>query len=303
MHEEPGLVNLWMNISYSFKQKKIMKAAALFLLIALTSSTAYSGNITVEKSGKGPDVIIIAGLGGTEPWRGVIEKLSPNHTCYLISIKGLNGRNNPDFPGIQAIEKEILDYISAEKIDHPVLMGHSLGGQVALNLSVRNDSLFEKLILIDAFPFFLNIYNPAYTKELALQQADMYMKQITTLTDQQYTAMWQQNMQELISDTAYQNIVLHQILQSDRKCVIEAQTFVMTNDLRSELKSIRCPVVVLCSSYPFNKANLTADVIRQRIEGQFQNIAKCNIFINNQSRHFIMIDTPNWFMDQINSNL
>ncbi len=280
-----------------------MKAAALFFMIALTSVTAYSGNITVEKSGNGPDVIIITGLGGTAPWNGVIKKLSLNHTCYLISIKGLNGEHNPDFPGLHAIEKEILDYVSAEKIDHPVLMGHSLGGHTALNLSARNDNMFDKLILVDAFPFSLSIYNPAYTTDLALQQADMYKKQITALSDQQYTAMWQENIQELISDTAYQKIVLDEILQSDRKCVVEAQTFVLTNDLRSDLKSIRCPVVVLCSSYPFNRANLTTEVIRQRIEGQFQNIANCNIFINNQSRHFIMIDTPDWFMDQINSSL
>lgn len=280
-----------------------MKATAFLIMFSLTSVTSYSGNIDIKKSGNGPDVIIITGLGGTAPWNGVIEKLSLNHTCYLISIKGLNGENNPDFPGFHAVEREILDYMSAEKMDHPVLVGHSLGGYMALDLSASNDTLFGKMILVDSFPFSLNIYNPAFTKDMALQQADSYKKQITALSDQQYAAIWQQNIQELITDTTYQKIVLHHILQSDRKCVVEAQTFALSNDLRSDLKSIRCPVMVLCSSYPFKKANLTDEVIRQRIEGQFQDIANCNIFINDQSRHFIMIDTPDWFMDQINSGL
>jgi len=278
-----------------------MKKLIFTLLIAVSSIASQAYNIiNVTQSGKGTPIVIIPGLGGLEVWKSAIQTLSTNHTCYVVSIKGIAGDKNPIQPNLETILKDIIDFIHQQNISNPVLMGHSFGGFVAEQLAINNPSTFKKLVLIDAFPFSMVIYNPAFTTEIGAKQAEMFKNQMNALTDKDYSDVWAQKTKSMVTDTITQKIIQTTISNSERSYIIEAQRLLLTTDLREKIKEVKCPILVLSSSYIFKKVGLTDEQIKQRTSEQFKDNKDCNILINDNAKHFIMQDSKDWFIENLN---
>lgn len=275
-----------------------MKKLFLTLFIALSAIATQAYNtISVTATGKGSPIIVIHGLGGTEVWKSAIQTLSADHTCYLVSIKGIAGDKNPNQPNLDNILKEIMEYIKNQKISNPVLMGHSFGGFVAEQLAINNPLVFKKLVLIDSYPFSMVIFNPAFTTEIGAKQAEMFRTQVGSLNDNDYSAMWAQRTKDMVTDSTMQKSIYNTIINSERNYIIEAQRLLLTTDLRERIKEVKCPVLVLCSAYIFKRVNLTEDVIKQRVSEQFKDVKDCSIQINDKAKHFIMLDSKDWFIE------
>ncbi len=278
-----------------------MKKLIFTLLIAASSIASQAYNtINVTQSGKGSPVIIIPGLGGVEVWKNAIQTFSTNHTCYVVSIKGIAGDKNPIQPNLDNILKDIIDYIQKQKILNPVLMGHSFGGFVAEQLAINNPSTFKKLVLIDAYPFSMVIYSPDFTVETGNKQAEMFKNQMIGLTDKDYSNVWAQKTKNMVTDSIIRKSVCKTIINSERSYIIEAQKLILTTDLREKIKEVKCPILVLTSSYIFKKVGLTDEQIKQRTSEQFKDNKDCNILINNNAKHFIMQDSKDWFIENLN---
>jgi len=248
-------------------------------------------------------VDIIAGMGGTDAWKTSVESISATNTCYVISINGLNGSKNPTLPDFENIQKEILSCLQVEKVEKPVIIGHSFGGFIAMQLVVNHPDFFRKLILIDSYPFEISIFNPAISPEMGIQQAAIVKKQFTDLPEPTYTAFWTQNVQQFTADTLFQKLILQKIIESDKNYIAEAQSYVLSHDLRAGLKNIQCSVIALCSSFAYRQAGLNEDVVKERIEEQFSNIKDCNIFIRDDTRHFKMLNSKDWYLEIIRKNI
>ncbi len=255
--------------------------------------------IDVKSIGNGPSIVIIPGLGGIDTWKETIDVLSLKNRCHIITIKGLNGQKNQNIPDFAKVMDEIKQYINAENLDKPILMGHSFGGFLSIQLASSNPDLFKELIIIDSYPFSLSMYNPAFTQEFGRQQSIGFKNQISALPDQNYSDFWQQNAKQLVSDSINEKLIYNNIIQSDRKHVTEVQTYMLSNDLRPLLKEITIPTIALCSKSVFKKLGLDGASIDQRINDQFKDLKDYHIFINENSRHFIMLDDKEWFIENI----
>lgn len=277
-----------------------MKKLIITLLVAVSSIATQAYNtISVERFGKGSPIIIIHGLGGPEVWKSAIQTLSQSNTCYLVSIKGIVGDKNPNDPNYANVQKDILDYIKKGGISNPILMGHSFGGFIAEQMAINNPLTFKKLILIDSYPFSMAIFNPAFTIEIGIKQAEAFKNQLTGLSDKSYSEVWAQRTMDMTTDSVTQKIVYKTIINSEKRYIIEAQKIMITNDLREGIKEVKCPVLVLCSSYVFKKNSLTDDVIKQRINEQFSGVKDCRILIIDNAKHFLMQDSKDWFIENL----
>ena len=74
-------------------------------------------------------------------------------------------------PGLVA---EIGAY--AAKLEKPVIVGHSLGGLVAMKVAAAQPEKIDRLMIVDALPFLALLYNPFATAEqfrpMAVQMRD-----------------------------------------------------------------------------------------------------------------------------------
>lgn len=110
---------------------------------------------SVQIVGSGPDVILIPGLAGSrEVWRGSANAV-PGYRYHYVQVAGFAGappRGNARGPVVAPLAAEIARYIAANRLDRPALVGHSMGGSVAMMVAARNPRLVGKVMVVDMLP-------------------------------------------------------------------------------------------------------------------------------------------------------
>lgn len=107
-----------------------------------------------ESFGQGPDLVFLHGLfGAGDNWRSIGRALSEQFRVHLIDLPN-HGRSpwtdNPDLPSLAGT---IADWTKAQSLDHFHLLGHSMGGKVAMQMAL-NDHVdrIDRLIVVDIAP-------------------------------------------------------------------------------------------------------------------------------------------------------
>src|SRR5271165_1124912 len=91
-------------------------------------------------------------MGGTfENWQAVIEPLSPHHTVIAPDLPG-HGTSAPgggDY-SIGALAAELRDLLAALGHERATLVGHSLGGGIAMQFAYQFPEITERLVLVSS---------------------------------------------------------------------------------------------------------------------------------------------------------
>jgi len=108
--------------------------------------------IYYQKVGKGKDLILLHGWGqDVSTFWPLIEGLKDHFTLWMIDLPGFGRSELPKKPfTVGDYAETIKDFITVQKIRKPDLLGHSLGGRVAIKLTSLYPNLIDKLILEDS---------------------------------------------------------------------------------------------------------------------------------------------------------
>src|SRR5688500_2064947 len=111
----------------------------------VNAARAFTSNdISVVTRGSGPDVILIHGLAGhTGVWAESAEALDDRYRLHLVQIHGFGGvaRASSDSLVTAAVAREVARYRRETGLKRPALIGHSLGGTIAMMVAARNPGL------------------------------------------------------------------------------------------------------------------------------------------------------------------
>lgn len=261
---------------------------------------------TVKVEGQGPDVIMIPGLASSaEVWRPEIDKLKARYRVHAIQVAGFAGAPpmaNANGAILVPLADEIAAYVRANRLDHPSLIGHSMGGLLGQMLADKNPDLFGKLMIVDALPFYGMLFGPQATAETVAPQAAQMRDRVMAGTQAEFAASEPMIMARLVKSKgpATEAAVLA-AQNSDRSVVARAMYEVMTTDMRPRLAGIKTPTVVL---YAFDASvgfpQAAVDGIYQGGYAQLPN--KRLVRIDN-SYHFIQIDQPEAFDREVQAFL
>jgi esterase len=106
-----------------------------------------------REAGQGPPLVLLHGIfGSSDNWFTQAKLLSENYHTYSLDLR--NHGQSPhdevfDYPSMAA---DVLQFIDDNSIHDPVLIGHSMGGKVAMNLAVAHPERLQKLIVVDIAP-------------------------------------------------------------------------------------------------------------------------------------------------------
>jgi pimeloyl-ACP methyl ester carboxylesterase len=138
-----------------------MKRLLAFLLLFLVAGSAQAGpafaptRFSVEVTGSGPDVILIPGLTASkEVWRATVAAV-PGYRYHLIQVAGFAGapaRGNARGEVVAPLAEEIARYIQAAKLRKPAIVGHSMGGTLALMVAARHPASVGRVMAVDILP-------------------------------------------------------------------------------------------------------------------------------------------------------
>ncbi len=119
-------------------------------------TTIGKQQIYYQKVGKGRDLAMLHGWGqDVSSFWGVAELLKNDFTLWLIDLPGFGRSDLPQKPFTVSDYAEVIrQFILRNKIRDAVLLGHSLGGRIAIKLAASQKShpgdVISKLILEDA---------------------------------------------------------------------------------------------------------------------------------------------------------
>jgi 4,5:9,10-diseco-3-hydroxy-5,9,17-trioxoandrosta-1(10),2-diene-4-oate hydrolase len=100
----------------------------------------------------GKAVVLIHGLGRyVEDWQYNIHALAERHRVYAVDLVGSGCSDKPPATySLSYLVRFVGDFLEAQKIDRASLMGHSLGGSVALQYAIQYPAQVEKLVLVNS---------------------------------------------------------------------------------------------------------------------------------------------------------
>ncbi len=103
--------------------------------------------------GSGPPVIILHGLFGMlDNWRSIARALQANFQCILVDLRN-HGKSPHDAEmNYKVMSEDILELTNDLLIESAIIMGHSMGGKVAMQFALTYPERVDKLIIIDISP-------------------------------------------------------------------------------------------------------------------------------------------------------
>jgi pimeloyl-ACP methyl ester carboxylesterase len=110
---------------------------------------------SVEVRGSGPDVILIPGLtAGRDVWQGTTAAVA-GYRYHLVQVAGMAGepaRGNAQGPVVAPLAEELARYIESRSLDRPAIVGHSMGGTLAMMVAARRPELVGRVMVVDMYP-------------------------------------------------------------------------------------------------------------------------------------------------------
>jgi pimeloyl-ACP methyl ester carboxylesterase len=287
-------------------------AVMIAILVCMISANQSHGaaiktSLSVETNGTGPALVFIPGLNsGKETFRATCDHFQKNYQCHLLQLPGFAG--HPAKPGLQqefliAMRDEILAYINTHKLKKLTLVGHSLGGTLSLMLTLKAPELVDKLVIVDALPFYPAIQNPALTAELMRPQAEQMRTMMYNQTQADYEKNAAANMQGMSNNPARLPLLIEWSKHSDRATTTQAMVALMTTDLRSDIATIKQPTLVLGAWAAYKAYGSTKDSTAGIFQLQYAKLKNVDIRLSDTGYHFLTWDDGDWVNQQISEFL
>lgn len=126
------------------------------------------GGLQVRIYGSGPPILLIHGFGASSfTWSEIITPLASHYKVVTLDLKGFGGSEKPEDGrySFQEQKRKVLLLINELTLDEITLVGHSMGGGIALlvamDLEREAPGRLRRLVLIDSIscpqplPFFI----------------------------------------------------------------------------------------------------------------------------------------------------
>lgn len=194
---------------------------------AVTSERRYtkvgSARIHSVHAGDGPAVVLLHGLSGSHHWwRFTVPALAESYEVHVPELIGF-GRSRGGWrqPGLSELAALMISWVEAMELGPCHLVGHSMGGQIALHMLARQLPV-RTLTLVNS---------AGIPRSLGVREAARLLS--STLPPRRWGA-----------PGFLPTIALDALLTGPRR-LAQAGWYVIADDVRPLLSAVRCPSLVV----------------------------------------------------------
>ena len=263
------------------KQNLFLITGLLAIASLASAESRQMPSFTVDVEGKGSPVILIPGLGcSAEVWRETAAHLhGKGFETHALTIAGFGGTKAIASDHLlNTVRDDVATYITQNKLGHPVIIGHSLGGFIALSLAAEYPEMPAKVISVDGLPYLPVMMNPTITPEGARNMAaGMKAQMMAPQSDEKRRESTKETLTSMITSPENIHREMKVDLLADQGTVAEAMAEMMSTDLRADVAKIKAPVLVLGTWIAYKDYGVTRESQITAYGKQFEKFAGVNI--------------------------
>lgn len=249
------------------------------------SNDALSGNKVNEwgTEGQGKTLVFLHYFGGAaDTWEWVCRDLSPEYRCYAINLPGFGGTAPLEEPSLNNFALYTLQIIGELNIKKYTLIGHSMGGKVAMLVAAEApDDTIEQLILLAPSP-------PTVERMPESEKAQMLIHPSAEAA----TANIKKNSVQPLSTDAYE-------LAVGTNYMVDGNTWRwwiekgMDDSIADRVTNLAMPVTVLSSK---DDKAITPDMIHNDV---MPNLKGARLIETQGLGHLYPLEQPGWVAEMI----
>jgi esterase len=132
-----------------------------------------------KQLGQGEPLVLLHGLfGSADNWFGVAPKLAEKFNLLIPDLR--NHGHSPHHPEMDypLMAADVDRFLAAQKIESASVVGHSMGGKVAMQLALDFPARVKKLVVVDIAPrAYQRMHDHIFEALLALDLQQFRMRQ------------------------------------------------------------------------------------------------------------------------------
>jgi N-formylmaleamate deformylase len=273
-------------------------ALSLLILSAAAFAQAPAPSFHVDIIGKGKPMILIPGFASSgHTWDSTVAHYKDRYECHVLTLAGFAGEPRIEAPFLETVRKDLAVYIRKNKMDKPVIVGHSLGGFMALWLAAEEPGLVGPLVIVDSLPFLAGVFVPGATAESVKPMAENMRKMFSGPPTPETTKQAEDSIRVMATKPEDVEMIIGWGRRSDRIAEGNAMYDMMTTDLRSDVSKITAPAIVIGTWIGLKQYNVTREETEKNFRDQYAKLKGFQFVMSDKARHFVMLDDPEGFFE------
>jgi pimeloyl-ACP methyl ester carboxylesterase len=279
------------------------------------TETFTVGTLKVQRYGDaGRAMILIPGLE-CGPWEfsRTIDALKGDHRVYALTLAGFDGvpAPKPDPAAGNLMDRadaSLLQLIRSHHITKPALIGHSLGGTLALRFAGEHARLLAGVVAVDGLPVFP--FMDGMSREQRAAMAARMKARIAAMTRAEFKDYALGYMRRMgVIDPGLAAKTAKRLAKSDPKASGEYIAADVSADDRDKLKQASVPILEISPYYAPDFEQAAKRSGRPMISEQaktayyqrmLENAPDAKVVSISPARHFVMLDQPQKFQAALN---
>ena len=110
-------------------------------------------NLAFEVVGEGHPLVILHGLlGSTDNWRSMSRRLGAHYKVFAIDLRNHGRSPHSDIFDYDVMTADLREFMEQQALRRIMLLGHSMGGKVAMQFAIDYSEQVDKLVIVDIAP-------------------------------------------------------------------------------------------------------------------------------------------------------
>ena len=103
--------------------------------------------------GSGQPLVILHGLfGASDNWMSIAKQLAENHKVYIVDQRNHGQSPKNEVFNYPVMAEDLNAFLEEHNISDPIIIGHSMGGKVAMQFAMNYPEKYQKLVVVDIAP-------------------------------------------------------------------------------------------------------------------------------------------------------
>jgi esterase len=110
-------------------------------------------NLAFEVVGEGHPLVILHGLlGSTDNWRSMSRRLGAHYKVFAIDLRNHGRSPHSDIFDYDVMTADLREFMEQQALRRIMLLGHSMGGKVAMQFAIDYSEQVDRLVIVDIAP-------------------------------------------------------------------------------------------------------------------------------------------------------